>query len=354
MNSKKKLSKLLFKWFICLTALLGVFHAISDHIFNAISSNISDKKTMTFAIVMYLTIDVLSYVALLITFNKIINKQIEEPIHKISEGLLEISRGNLSSRMEFETQYEFSHIKDSFNLMAADLEKASEEQQKFAQEKSTLFSNITHDLKTPLTTIIGYSKALYDGEVTDPIKQKEFLNAIYSKSVRVNSLIDLMFQYNKLENHEYQLKLTQCEMTELIRENIALSYVGFEEKGMELEVDLPNNSVIRQVDKLEFNRAFSNLISNAIIHNRAGTKVLVTLKEDVPLTIIVADTGEAIEEEIRNDIFSPFVCGDTSRNTNNGSGLGLSISKKIIEKHGGTIYLDNNIPGYTKGFVIQI
>ena len=109
-----------------------------------------------------------------------------------------------------------------------------------------------------------------------------------------------------------------------------------------------------EADEIQFSRAVTNLITNAIRHNKAGAKILLSLKkDDERLKIVVGDTGEKIEPNLADHLFEPFVMGDESRNTKGGSGLGLSIAHKIMKMHGWNLFYSEQIYGYTKGFVIE-
>jgi signal transduction histidine kinase len=176
----------------------------------------------------------------------------------------------------------------------------------------------------------------------------------YGKSKKVNELLDLMFQYAKLDSLDFEMKLQEVDLGRLIRDAVALHYNEFEIKNIELNIEIPQKPIKKELDNLEFSRAISNLIVNAYKHNKNGSKVNIRLEDNDGIKIIVADNGENIADEIKETIFNPFICGDESRNSKAGSGLGLAITKKIIDKHGGKIFIDSNIEGYTKAFVIEL
>ena len=144
-------------------------------------------------------------------------------------------------------------------------------------------------------------------------------------------------------------------MCELMRENAALLYSDAEEKGMELIVDIPEEPCVIEADALQFSRVITNIINNAIRHNKAGTEIALELQQKLnKVEIVISDNGELIEEEVANHIFEPFAVGDRSRRTKGGNGLGLSIAKKIVEMHGWELQLYQNKWGYRKAFVINI
>ena len=234
-------------------------------------------------------------------------------------------------------------------------EEKSAYQREYEKKRNLMLSDIAHDLRTPITTIAGYSKALNDGMVTDDEKRREYLEAIENKSERMNNLINLLYEYVKLDNDNFALKKEEIDLAEFLRENAALLYSDVEEKGMELVVDIPEEPCMVTADSLQLSRVITNLINNSIRHNEPGTEITLELNDVFyNREIIISDNGEPIEEDIVEHIFEPFAVGDKSRRTKGGSGLGLSIAKRIIDMHGWKIDLYQNKRGYKKAFIINI
>ena len=243
-------------------------------------------------------------------------------------------------------------VADEVRYIEREIENFYIETQK---QKNVLLSDIAHDLRTPITTISGYAKALNDGMVADEEKQKEYLQAIQSKSERMGDLINLLFDYVRLGTEGFRLKKESVDIAELLRENAARLYTDVEEKGMEFYADIPEEVHLIQADALQLSRVITNLINNAIRHNEPGTQIQLELRvEPDALEVIIADNGAQIPTEVAEHIFDPFVVGDKSRRTNGGSGLGLSIAKKIVDMHGWQLRLLQNQKGYHKAFVINI
>ncbi len=215
-----------------------------------------------------------------------------------------------------------------------------EEAQKLArdQRRNLMLSDIAHDIKTPITTICGYSKALSEGIVEEKDRQP-YLDAIYEKAMRMDELLTLLFEYVKLESEGFAMH----------KEHL---YADFEDRDMELVLDIPEEKVPFEMDRLQFGRAITNLLTNAVRYGRAGGRVLVRLCES---ELTVADDGEPIDPDFAAHIFEPFTRGDKARSTNGGSGLGLGIAKKIVEMHGGRLLLNQRFgEGYTKAFQIRL
>lgn len=233
--------------------------------------------------------------------------------------------------------------------------KIMEKSQQIAKDQNTLFANIAHDLKTPLTSINGFSKALHEEVATTSEEKKELALIIHQKSQAANELLDLMFQYTKLNAEDFKLKKESFDLNYLLKETIAEIYDTIEDYAIELELQIPEDSLIRLIDKTEMKRVFTNLIVNACRHNPAGTTLLIAVKEHGEQAMIIfADTGTPIPEVRREQLFKPFVSENQTERNFHGSGLGLAISKSIVEKHGFTIRLDHEIAEYTKKFVITV
>lgn len=225
----------------------------------------------------------------------------------------------------------------------------------YERSRNLMLSDIAHDLRTPITTIAGYSKALNDGLITSDEKRKEYLDAIENKAERMSDLITLLFEYVRLDSDNFSLKKTKVDIAELLRENAALLYADVEEKRMEFEIDIPEESYEIELDKLQFSRVITNLINNALKHNEAGTVITLKMEKTAnEMQISVSDNGNMISPMIADHIFEPFVVADASRESKNGSGLGLSIAKKIVEMHGWTIELKQYYEEHEKSFVIKI
>lgn len=232
--------------------------------------------------------------------------------------------------------------------------KFVDEARKQIDEQNMLYANIVHDLKTPMTSIVGFSQALRDGKVNE-CDRAEIEDTIYRKTKHTNELLDTLFRYTKLSTPKYALMRADVNVCRLVREAVAAHYEMFEQRRISLEMDIPDEQILLSLDKHEFSRAVENLIVNAFVHNPPETKVLVSLKPDHgAITILVADDGARIPHDIQGALFEPFVRGDSSRGTNAGSGLGLAIAAAIVQKHGGTLQMVECVDGFTKAFQINL
>ncbi len=227
------------------------------------------------------------------------------------------------------------------------------EGQRQLSERNLLYSCIAHDLKTPMTSVQGFAAALKEGRVK-PDEMQEVYGIIHSKSCYMNELLDTMFAYAKLNTEGYTLSPAELDICALVREVTALHYDGFEQRQMELQIDIPEEAITCKADGKELKRALSNLVTNACKHNEDGAKILIRVSaQGDGVRILIADDGAAIDKETAKTLFEPFARGDLSR-TGGGTGLGLSIAGLIAKKHGGSLTLEDGIDGYTKGFVLRL
>ena len=265
--------------------------------------------------------------------------KISRPLSRITTAIHEFRSGKLDTRMDFRAENEFLQIQDAFNEMAEKLESAEKEKARLEKARNRMFIDISHDLKTPMTIISGYSKALAEDMVRDEDKKKRYIEAIYNKSVHVSNMIEDLFELAKLDFRETDPNLEKIDLAEFLRDMAAEHYEQMEDKGLELELQIPQDRVMYMLDRKEMTRAVSNILVNAIRHNPPGTSVFLGLYNMYDRTdIVIADDGIGIPEDIRQTVFDPFVKADGSRSSG-GTGLGLAIAGKIVEKHGGTLKL---------------
>ena len=230
----------------------------------------------------------------------------------------------------------------------------ADEAQRQIRERSLLFANISHDLKNPMSSVIGFARALENGKV-----EAEDIPAVYhsicEKSLQMNGIIQKMFQFAKMESEGYALHKEPIELCGMLRAVVAEHYPEIEAHGIQLQAEIPESEIRICADRTELTRALDNLITNVIRHNPEGVGMLVSVKAaDRRIRITVADTGIALPADSSETLFQPFYVSDASRQLKDGSGLGLAISRRIAELHGGRLYLDAQISGYTKGFVLEL
>jgi signal transduction histidine kinase len=292
------------------------------------------------------------FILCIVVYGRITAKMIARPLEAIGRGLKSVTEGDLSARMDFQAEKELADIRDAFNYMAGRLQSAEAEKSEMEENRKKMIMGISHDLKTPITTVYGYAKALSDGMVQDPERRQRHLEYIRDKSLAMTKLIDDLFRYSTMEGGEYALKRKTEDFGEFLRELFAENYLEIENKGFNLDLDIPESAVLLSFDRSEMHRALSNIIGNSLKYNPAGTTLCVSLSEnDGKLCLVLGDDGVGISEGIKGQVFDEFVRGDAARPSDGGSGLGLAIARRIIEMHGGSIELSS---GQGKGTVFTI
>lgn len=296
----------------------------------------------------------LLFILCIVVYGRITAKKIARPLEAIGRGLESVTAGDLSTRMDFQAEKEFADIRDAFNYMAGRLQSAEAEKSEMEENRKKMIMGISHDLKTPITTVYGYAKALSDGMVEDPEKRKRHLAYIRDKALAMSKLIDDLFRYSTMEGSEYTLNRKTEDFGEFLRELIAENYLEIENRGFSLDLDIPESPVLCPFDRSEMHRALSNILGNSLKYNPAGTTLSVKLAQtEGMLRLSIGDDGVGISEEIRGAVFEEFVRGDAARPSDGGSGLGLAIAKRIVEMHGGSIEL-TSAPGKGSVFMVTL
>lgn len=281
-------------------------------------------------------------------------RSIKKPLVKIEGGINNITDGNLENKIDFYSYYELNKIKDAFNFMTDKLDKSEKERLNIEESKKNMIRDISHDIKTPITSILGYSKAIVEKEDMTEEERDTYLKYIYNKTTRVDYLINELFKFVELDSPNYKLNKVKRDYIEFIREVVLLHYKDIEEKKFNLELYLCEDEILLEFDDKNMERAISNLIINAIKYNNENTTLKIIVKsEENRIITCIEDDGVGIEEDIRKYLFNEFVRGDKSRSSIGGSGLGLAITKRIVELHGGSINVQSEF-GKGSKFIITI
>ena len=281
----------------------------------------------------------IAYIILVVIFVFVLRSKFYEPLEKLNKAMELLTEGKRKKPVDYSGPREFVDICDRFNIMVSKLEDSENQRKKLMNDKERMMADISHDLKTPITSIQGYAKALSDGIIADEDKDK-YIKIIYEKSKKLTELINIFHEYSKLEHPDFNLIFEKVDLSEYLRAYIALKYEDIVESGFNIEVDIPEEEMEIKIDKVQLQRVFDNILGNSIKHNEKGTNIYVSLKEKNDIyEIIIADDGKGISKDIANNIFEAFTVGDESRNSKQGSGLGLAIAKTIVELHEGTIEL---------------
>lgn len=300
-----------------------------------VNSTMSRKLFIDMAVAILI---ILVFTSLFLT--KWISRSVFEPINELNVAMQNIAEGNLEYMLPHKDDGEIGDLYRNYEDMRLRLKESADEKILTEKQNKELVSNISHDLKTPITVIQGYAKGVADG-LTDEDMQKQYLNTIVKKAESLTDMINTFHDYSKLEHPEFCLVRETQDLAEYLREYLAEKYDEIDLGGFNLEVEIPEETVSYSFDRVQMKRVFDNIISNSLRHNPSGTVIYVTLQQsDKAVRIEIGDSGVGIPLELQDTLFDPFIVGDESRNTRQGSGLGLAVAHKIIELHGGALFLE--------------
>lgn len=329
-----------------LTALLVIGAAAANRRQLLIKYGIDVAHLSTYNRAMVLNV-IFSMVAILIITGVILSvwlyRGIITPITNLTRATKNIRDGNLDFRVDTEQGVEeVDELCDAFEEMRVRLKDANDEKMEFDKQNRELISNISHDLRTPITAVKGYCEGLIDGVADTPEKQERYIRTIYNKANDMDHLINELSFYSKITTNRIPYAFDKISARnffddaaneyrdELQAKNVEFSYLNSVNPDVEIIVD---------AEQIE--RVLNNIISNSLKYmDKAEKKIAMQVTEDNgEVRIAVSDNGKGIEAKNLPNIFNRFYRTDSSRNSSKGgSGIGLSIVKKIIEDHGGRVW----------------
>lgn len=274
----------------------------------------------------------------LISFYFITNRKMKY-IEVVSNGLLEISKGNLEFRIKKMGEDELALLADNINFMAGELKNKIEDERKAERVKSELITNVSHDLRTPLTSIKGYLGLIKDKKYTEDSQLEQYVNIAYNKSERLETLINDLFEYTKLSNGTVAINSEDIALDELLDQLNEELVPICEENDVSIFKEFRDKKVFVHIDPDKTVRVFENLLINAIRYSyKPGIIKLVLSKEQNFALVSIQNKCDALNEEDLGKLFDRFYRVDKARSSDTGgSGLGLAIAKNIVELQKGSI-----------------
>jgi len=287
--------------------------------------------------------------ALTSLYSAVTAAQVTVPLRGLAEGTRLLREGDYSARVSLNLKNEFAELQDTFNEMAARIEKEISLRKKSEEDRRRLILDISHDLKNPMSSIQGYAERILQKPGMDREELEGCLQVILHNSERTNGLITELFELSQMDSPAFTLSREQVDLCEILRQLCAELVPQLEQAGFGYEFDIPEESVYALLDQGRFGRLIHNLASNAIRYNPPGTTISVRLTASGGRAAVTfRDDGVGIPEDLKADIFRPFVRGDRARSAEmGGSGLGLSIAHRIAQAHGGELTLISGGQGST-------
>ena len=272
--------------------------------------------------------------------------QITDDVSRIGRGLDAVARGERQVTIETAARDELRALADSANAMISQL--AAEERARAQSEdaRRNLVAAVSHDLRTPITSLQLLTEAIGD-DIVDGEHRRAYVDRMRTHIGALSALIDDLFELSRLEAGDITWSLQQVELHELVEETIEAMRVQADAKGVQVTATLPGELTVARANPEKLQRVLFNLIQNAIRHTPADGSVVVRAEPSAGgVEIEVADTGAGIAPDDRARVFTAFYRGGTdAARSGEGAGLGLAVSRAIVEAHGGRIWLADSAQG---------
>ncbi len=308
---------------------------------------------------------IFSIIVLVLVFTSIsltrwINKGVFYPIRQLNHAMSCIAKGNFDYALQIEENNgEIEQLYKSYEDMRLKLKEASEEKIQNEKQNRELISNITHDLKTPITSIKGYVEGIIDGVADTPEKMNRYIKTIYTKANEMDRLINELTYYSGIDSNRIPYHFQRINVSDYFNDCVEDVGLDLESKNIKLNYSNLLTEETRIIaDPEQLKKVINNIIGNSIKYldkDRAGEIDIRLLDEVDAIRVEIEDNGKGIAAKDLPNIFERFYRTDSSRNSaQGGSGIGLSIVKKIIEDHGGYIWATSKVDeGTCMHFVIR-
>lgn len=275
-------------------------------------------------------------------------------INDISEEMKRMSEGDLNHRLEIPEDNELGDIAVYLNDMSDSIRELMDKEREAERTKNELITNVAHDLRTPLTSVIGYLDLLAHKDGLPPETAREYAQIGYTKARKLETLIEDLFGYTKLNYGKIAMNVSRIDLIKLLGQMMDEFYPSFEEKGISYDLTTNLPSIVISADGKLLARLFDNLINNAIKYGAEGKRIEVrVVGDETHVTVTVTNYGKVIPAEELPYIFDKFYRVEQSRSSGTGgTGLGLAIAKNIVEMHGGRITAESDLNGTR--FIVQL
>ncbi|WP_409344672.1 sensor histidine kinase [Paenibacillus sp. MBLB4367] len=329
-------------WSFLLSLIIAMYassfvvnYLLSDLLNTSRFPNMSNVLSSVFSIV--------SFVGSSIFCFSFLTRRFLHDLLTLADGLAFIANGNLHYRVPLSRKDELGKVAENINAMAEKLERQLEKERQTEKSKMDLITGVSHDLRTPLASIIGYVELLKNKGYQNEQEHERFVDNTYKKSIQLKKLIDDLFEYTRLTSSEVKLETSRVDARELLTQILAEFHPFAREHGITVETYLTHETLPIPMDPEKIRRAIDNLLMNALKFSVKPGVVRVSLKKRFPIVAVtIENEGVPITKEQEEQLFERFYKADHSRTVptvQSGSGLGLSIAKNIAERHGGTLSL---------------
>lgn len=319
-----------------------VFNIISDYIYEEVPPEI-----ITFGILF-----LIGTIAAIVLTNRFLTrfvfKRIKQPLDTLVDGVHQLRDGNLEVRIRYENKDEFASVCEDFNDMAVRLKESVQLIQKQEENRKELLAGISHDLRSPLTSVRAYSEGLLDGVAQTRESQINYIRMIKTKAEDIDRMVAKIFLFSKMDLGDYPYDPEALEVNQEILSLVKATAEEYRENGLEVNITALAQNVLIFADPVQLNSIFTNILENSLKYKNKeqGHVSIRTEVKGSEVFIYLADDGPGVPVEALDKLFDVFYRSDPSRNNpNKGSGLGLAITAKAVDRMGGSIHAEPSSSG---------
>ena len=257
-----------------------------------------------------------------------------------------IAQGHLDHRIPFRLKGNEQHVITSVNALVDSAVQSMDDERKIEKSKDELITNVSHDLRTPLTSIIGYLGLIEDKQYQNEEDILKYTHIAYEKAKQMKNLVDDLFEYTKVQQHGAPVNIMRVDLDQLLEQLTASFALEAERRGIEISSKVVPNPLMIEADPEKLGRVFNNLVANAFKYVNGASYIRITAhQEQANVVVKVANDGTPIPKEAQSHLFERFYRAEASRSrATGGTGLGLAIVKSIVDLHHGqvTVTSDEN------------
>lgn len=290
-------------------------------------------------------IAILVVIDIIVVWWRLLRRYHQYQMNHIIEELHYIAQGHLDHRIPFRLKGRTQHVVTSVNALVDSAVQSMNDERQIEKSKDELITNVSHDLRTPLTSIIGYLRLIEDKQYHSEEDILKYSHIAYEKAKQMKNLVEDLFEYTKVQQHGAPVNIMQVNLGQLLEQVSASFELEGQNRGIEITSKTTPSPLIIDADPEKLGRVFSNLVANGLKYGRGASYISLNAKEHGDkVTVTVANDGEQIPEESLSHLFERFYRVEASRSkATGGTGLGLAIVKSVVDLHHGTVTVKSNV-----------
>lgn len=255
-----------------------------------------------------------------------------------------IAQGHLDHRIPFRLKGSEQHVITSVNALVDSAVQSMDDERKIEKSKDELITNVSHDLRTPLTSIIGYLGLIEDKQYQNEEDILKYTHIAYEKAKQMKNLVDDLFEYTKVQQHGAPVNIMRVDLNQLLEQLTASFALEADRRGIKISSKVVPNPLMIEADPEKLGRVFNNLVANAFKYGNGASYIRITAHQEQDKVVVkVANDGTPIPEKAQSHLFERFYRAEASRSrATGGTGLGLAIVKSIVDLHHGQVTVSSD------------